>query len=308
MKSRRKEWREFVVGPDPADFDCSLLDSATHVSHVPHAWRITEESLIRPQLIYDVSRLNKSRTLVNWLSPNYWHDGSRYGNIGFEYSWNYLIRGRVPYWVEVIRKYKPPACRILFVNADSVQPSDLEPFDPGKRDGPWWYDTGTNTHYCNAKICLEILVADELSLSGLQRLSLVDHHPRFCSLWKGEHNCGYKNVKGPHAGALFLAGLFGASIDTGSLRLMEVCDGHQELTAEADTALEQLRRQTGKLRCRFRGKTTNRSKAAVPIAKAVLMAFAKRFEADASALGGLFVARDDFDRAICQVIQESLSR
>jgi hypothetical protein len=52
--------------------DGQLLDTVYHVVHVPTARRILEDGCLRGGLIYDESRLQKSRICVTWLSANTW--------------------------------------------------------------------------------------------------------------------------------------------------------------------------------------------------------------------------------------------
>jgi len=114
-----KEWQEFKVKKTRKGAEvCSKLEEIFHVTHLEAAHRILVDGRLHAGLVFDESRLNKERILVNWLSPNYWHRGSRYGNVQFSFDFSQLIEGKRFYWVEVMRKYRPKACRILITDEE----------------------------------------------------------------------------------------------------------------------------------------------------------------------------------------------
>lgn len=91
------EWKKFAVGtpsktPGWTNNDCVPLKTIRHVTHIDNALSILREGVMRPQLVYDKSKLQNRRTLVNWFSPNYWHAGFRYGNVAFNFDWAKLHR------------------------------------------------------------------------------------------------------------------------------------------------------------------------------------------------------------------------
>jgi hypothetical protein len=98
-----------------------------------------EDRKIRSSLIWDESKLNNTRTCVAWLSPNHWHNGSLYGNIEFDFDWKTMVEGKVFYWVEAIKKYSPPAFRILITDKDLS--SSLEPYPVHDGTGPLFHDS-----------------------------------------------------------------------------------------------------------------------------------------------------------------------
>lgn len=184
MTTSKAEWAAFAVGaphPDhPKRFngDCVQLDHISHVAHLNVALRIIADKRIRSGLIYDESRLRTDRTAVVWLSPNRWVDGSRYGNVSFDFDWRPLCAGKNAYWVEAISKYKPPAVRILLSDRD--YPGLLR-YDPTKGDGPWWHRSSDDTHWWNSDFTLEILFDEDLPLTRVHQVTFVKHHDRFCS-------------------------------------------------------------------------------------------------------------------------------
>ena len=142
------EWSEFSVGsPSTASNwtnpDCQPLTHIYHVTHLAAAHEVFAKGRLRAGLVFDKSKLNTHRILVNWLSPNSWAYGYRYGNVRFVFSWPDLIEGLRFYWVEAM-SYGIKAPRILATanNYDGL----LQPYDPTSGDGPWWYDQKSQQH------------------------------------------------------------------------------------------------------------------------------------------------------------------
>src|SRR5262249_5847503 len=90
------------------------ITTVRHVTHLPAARRLIEDGRIKAGLVYDESRLNRSRISVAWLSANTWGNGSLYGTVEFQFSWADIIeRNPHIYWVEAITSYNPIAFRFL---------------------------------------------------------------------------------------------------------------------------------------------------------------------------------------------------
>lgn len=156
-----------------------FFDKVSHVTHIENAISILQRGKILPQLVYDESKLNEDRILVNWLSPNYWTDGFRYGNVSFNFDFRSLIEGKNLYWVESI-KYNTPALRILITAQDRSSDKRLIPYDPGFKTGPWWYDTKAEKNYRNSSYTLEFMLEEELNIEKAKSISFVEHHPNHC--------------------------------------------------------------------------------------------------------------------------------
>src|SRR5262245_55019378 len=142
-KLETTEWGPYVV-PDPQvgitfQGEIANLDEISHVVHIGHAISIVTDQKIRPGLVFDKSKLNATRTLVCWLSPNHWPEGYRYGNIKFVFDWKRLLAKEniKYYWVEAIKEYNPNACRILLSQKDHSSTPGLTQFDPNIRTMPW---------------------------------------------------------------------------------------------------------------------------------------------------------------------------
>jgi hypothetical protein len=192
--STRKNW----VNPD-----CQRLSVVSHVTHVNNALEVLRAGSIKPQLIYDKSRLNTRRVLVVWLSPNDWSGagGFRYGNIAFDFDWEKLIEDKRFYWIGAM-KYTPMACRILITEKDRDE--KLMPYLPGNGDGPWRVDEKHEKHYWNGNHCLEFMLEGEIPLSSVSELRFVKHHKLRCSISSG--SCPDRGHDGGHAAARLLAG------------------------------------------------------------------------------------------------------
>ena len=130
-------WKPYVctVPSKGVTGTCSVMDVVHHVTHTGASLRIIEDRKIARGLIYDECSLNDSRTMVVWLSPNRWVNGSRYGNVEFTYDFNSLVEQCKIYWVEVQRRYSPPACRFL-ITGDNVSHLPVQAYDPKTDEGP----------------------------------------------------------------------------------------------------------------------------------------------------------------------------
>ena len=178
----------------------------SHVTHVNNALEVLRAGCIKPQLIYDKSRLNTKRVLVVWLSPNDWSNvgGFRYGNIAFDLDWKKLIKGKHFYWIGAM-EYSPVACRILITEKDRDE--KLMPYIPGQGDGPWWADHKNRKHYWNGKHCLEFMLEAEIPLSSISELRFVRHHKDRCSI--SPSDCTDRGHDAQRGAARLLAGACG---------------------------------------------------------------------------------------------------
>jgi len=203
-----KEWNEFRIATPGGRLSTRypMGQPLTHIHHVAHletSYRILKDEKIRAGLIFDKSILNRKRILVNWLSPNHWYYGSRYGNVSFTYNFNTLVKNKNYYWVEVIR-YSPPACRILIT---SKVYDYLDEYDPKTETGPWRYVADEDTHYWNGDCCMEFMLEDDLLLSRCSNIGFVDHNKQACCV---DHStCQDKGLSSLKGSLYFFATLIG---------------------------------------------------------------------------------------------------
>jgi hypothetical protein len=154
------------------------LTTVRHVAHVSAARRIVEDRKVKAGLVYDASRLNKSRISVAWVSANTWGPGSIYGTVEFQFPWTNLILGRKIYWVEAMLNYNPSAYRLLLSNRDDLPVGPIKPYDPAKDEGPLRVKDGK--YHWNGDFTSEFMIEDDLSLGLCTGLNFVNHHRQYC--------------------------------------------------------------------------------------------------------------------------------
>jgi hypothetical protein len=207
----QKSWTSYPVGKRSTrknwvEASCQTLSVVSHVTHVHNALEVLRVGSIKPQLIYDESRLNTKRVLVVWLSPNDWSGagGFQYGNISFDLSWKKLIRDKHFYWIGAM-EYSPTACRILITEKDRDE--KLMRHVPSRGDGPWWDDEENEKHYWNGNLCLEFMLEEEIPLSSISKLNFVKHHNSRCSI--SPQSCPDRRHRSELGAARLLAGACG---------------------------------------------------------------------------------------------------
>lgn len=212
-------WQAFRVGtPSTNEYwvnaDCSKFTTVTHVTHIANALTIIPGKVINRQLITDESKLNDRRLLVNWVSPNHWATGFRYGNVAFSLDWQTLIEGKRFYWVEVM-PYSIKACRILITDKDYDNDPDMIPYHPKAGDGPWWWDEPNAKHWRNGNHCLEFMLEFEISIATCAEISFVTHHNDYCCI--DRNSCQDKGMSEQLAAYRFIAGSVGQDVNVDNL-------------------------------------------------------------------------------------------
>ena len=200
----KKIWERYKAKTyDPKngwDNDSAELLSLYHVAHTETALRIMNDGVCRAGLIFDESKLNKRRLLVNWLSPNIWNDGSRYGNIGFITKMEKLAASKRFYWVETMPRYKPVAIRILIT--DKIH-DDLTQYYPETDEGPLRYDEDAELYYWNPKYTLELMLEEDIDLADFEGLRIFNHHAEMCCI--DPENCKELKLDSTRAIGRFIA-------------------------------------------------------------------------------------------------------
>jgi hypothetical protein len=171
-----EEWDRFKFVPVPGS--SNELVAVRHVAHVPSARRIVEDQKIKAGLVYDASRLNKSRISVAWVSANTWGSGSIYGTVEFQFAWATIIAGRNIYWVEAMADYNPNAYRLLLTNRDDLPLGPIKRYDPIKDEGPLRVKDGK--YYWNTTFTSEFMIEDDLRLGLCTGLDFIKHHDKYC--------------------------------------------------------------------------------------------------------------------------------
>jgi len=183
------------------------LTTVRHIAHVQAARRIIEDGQIKAGLVYDQSKLNKSRVSVAWVSANTWAFGSIYGTVEFQFAWPDLIGGRRVYWVESMN-YQPKAYRLLLSNRD-IPPGLIQPYNPVIDQGPLRFYDGK--YYWNTAFTSEFMIEDDLSLDQCTGVRFVEHHPQYCGPF-GNAFCEERAKQPPpeETGSKILAFVLGA--------------------------------------------------------------------------------------------------
>jgi hypothetical protein len=231
-----KPWTEYACAlPTPASRvgACVKLDRIYHVTHTNSALRILDDCEVGKRLISDESVLNKTRTTVVWLSPDFWNDGFRYGNVRFAYDFADIVAKRKIYWVEAIR-YSNHACRFIVSDKD-LSHLPVVPYDPAAEDGPLRFSNGN--WWRNGKVTTEIMLDDDLPLANCRAVDFVLHHPRQCAVHGG--GCRDKGSDGHDAAARFMAYVLARDIDCVD-DAMKITEPRQGLSFAAESGLMRL--------------------------------------------------------------------
>ena len=302
------EWARFRVGvPQRRGFtnDCVPFDRVSHVAHREPALTIMREGILRAGLIFDESRLNTSRIRVTWLSPNYWHNGFRYGNVQFIYDWHALTIGMRAYWVEAIA-YGIPACRILLTDRPADDPilAGLAPYDPTQRDGPWWFDAATNQHYYNNIYTLEIMLERDLPLASCQMMDFVTHHQQMCSI--DPRACPDRGLTGARGGAQVIAAMVARGINIPIGVLTRRDEQGIEPNHALETVCSQLWSDLYRISRACTGEIVPEQASAAALARALLGAYARAREGeDVRSLAALFKGNQALIHSCGMVVAEA---
>ena len=300
-----KEWDEYRIRiPNTSEYspgDGTVLTTVHHVVHVPGARRILEDDRLRAGLIYDESRLNKSRTCVTWVSANTWGLGSIYGNVQFSFDWSELIKGRQFYWVEVMKSYSPHAYRLLVTDRDLSNSSRVTPYDPSKDEGPLRRQGGA--WYWNGKATSEFMIEADINLSDCIDFNFISHNSNNCSL--NGPSCADRNVPSYVTGGKVLAFLLGNDIHTID-HVLKVPPEHRPeglLSNAVELGIAGIDSALGSKAKRFSGAIRSRDSRLAVVRGALALYGADQKQA-ARELVGLLKSRDVFEKAIVEIVNE----
>jgi hypothetical protein len=294
MKESRNDWEMYKVRTPKDEYDrsCVQFDSVSHTSHIANAINIVQSHEVSPSLVYDESKLNKKRILVVWLSPNHWGGtGFRYGNVRFDFAFDGLIKGKKFYWVESIEKYKIPACRILIT--DRNRSTQLLPYNPKIKNGPWWFDSDKGKHFYNNNYCLEFMVEDSVSLENLSKLDFVAHHKEYCSIHRyNQTRCSELGIDSNKGGAIFLTRAIVSGTDLTNLRSFFI-NGNTEPLLELISPFDEFSVKISS-NIAFKGSITASSREATALIHAVMSAFTYNRIEEAQMLATMYDSKDTF--------------
>lgn len=194
--------------------------------------------------------------------------------------------------------YSPIACRILISEKDYSKDTDFITYDPRSKEGPWWHDPETDTHYWNGNICMEVMVETEISICDCLATQFVQHHPNYCCIAPNE--CPDRKLYHLDAGGLFIAGVVSRNLPTECLHMTVEESGVQQPTDHLRGALGNLLQ--GYRNQQATGTITAADASAPALARSVLAAYHRRDTAEESALGTLFASADDLQRSVNRLV------
>ncbi|MFI5092976.1 MAG: hypothetical protein ACHQIK_06005 [Candidatus Acidiferrales bacterium] len=299
------EWTPYRIGipkeSGPSSGDGQLLETVYHVVHLPTARRILEDGYLRGGLIYDESRLKKSRICVTWLSANTWAPGSIYGNVQFAFRWSKQIRKRRCYWVEAITRYNPHAYRILLTDRDLSESKYVREYDPAfskgplrERDGAWYW----NNQYTS-----EFMVESDISLDDCRGFDFISHHSSICRV--NGASCGDFNTTAQKVGGRVMAFLLGNDVHTidAVLKRPSRLDPDRTLSNAVDVGVEGIWLALGRRKDRFGGAIASKSSRKA-VLRGALALYGYGKTAAARELIALLNSPETFEKALAETVNE----
>lgn len=282
----------FVTNP------CSMLKKVRHIVHVGGARRILEEGRIKSGLIYDKSRLNRSRLCVVWVSANTWTNGSIYGNVEFVFEWKDLIKGKKAYWVEVMTGYSPIAYRLLFTDRDLSTSKRVFPYDPTSDGGPLRKAKGK--WYWNESYTSEFMIESDISLTDCTSVNFIEHHHSKCRL--NGPRCPDRNQLFPKTGGQVMSFILGNGLDGANHAFLNPSN-NQKLHFVADCGIEGIWTALGRKSKYFTGVIGNPvSRRAV--LRGALALYGSNQKAEAKKLIALLKSQEIFEKALEEVVRD----
>lgn len=299
------EWDSYACEiPKPVGFTakpCSKLTEVHHVIHVPGARRILEDGRIRAGLVYDESRLNRSRLCVAWLSANTWAYGSIYGNVQFTFDWLDIIKGRQVYWVEAMTEYNPSAYRLLLTDRDLAKSKHVQVYDPATDDGP--LKRKGSTWYWNGEYTSEFMVEADLLLNLCREVSFIRHHDTICR--RNGSSCPDRKASPAKIGGRVMAFILGNAIHGADEALLPADPRFHpdRLSFDGETSVTGIWKALGSKPGHFTGgikKPASRQ----ALLRGALALHGSDQDKGAKSLVALLAAQDIFEKALCKVVAE----
>jgi hypothetical protein len=283
----------------PSSSDGQLLETVYHVVHVRMARRILEDGHLRAGLIYDESKLQKSRICVTWLSANTWALGSIYGNVQFAFPWNDRICKRRCYWVEAMTGYRPHAYRILLTDRDLSGSKHVREYDPESNRGPLLLRDGN--WYWNNQFTSEFLIEDDVDLEDCTGFDFVSHHSSICRLNGG--SCSDFTRTRSSVGGRVMAFLLGHGLHSVDhvLKQRSRFDRQRRLSDAVDTGIDGIRHALGKKKDRFGGGIKSEASRQAVVHGALAL-YGSGNTTAARALLELLKSADVFEEALAEIV------
>ena len=294
------EWSPFDFVPGGSH--SAALTDVHHVVHVGDAWHTIESGVVPWQIIYDASRLNKTRTHVTWLSANTWAHGSIYGTVQFSMPWSRLVAGRKLYWVEAITAYNPSAFRFLLT--DQTPPTGVTPYDPAVDEGPIKILNGE--WRWNSRLTAEFMVESPLPLADFSKVEFIQHNGGACRRYRS--SCPERNVTWTKTAARvvgYLVGTQTAVLNEALLPQVGLPNG-QPSTTYVDAAYSGLYFALGAKSAQFKGPVASRAKSR-SLVRAALLQYALGDADGAKATVSILKTQAVFDLALRWILTDHFS-
>lgn len=297
------QWNTYrcSVRPDPNRPSDSAAELSTvhHIVHLPTARRILEDRRIQAGLVYDESKLNRSRIRVTWLSANDWYYGSFYGNVQFTFDWTDIVHGQDFYWVEAMTQYSPTAFRFLLTDRDVSRLPDIEPYDPGSDKGP--VRRRRNRWFWNGRLTSEFMLEADIPLRKCTAVRFVSHHHAICRMHRGA--CNYRDYSPETTAGILLAFILSFEIRSANTALIEKKDDQSTaLTREAEQGIRELWRTLAAKRKYFSGPISTKRSAEAILVGALALYGMERLD-EAKELISQLKSRDVFNRAFIDLVK-----
>jgi len=299
--SMAPEWTAYRIGfPGSMNREITegrLLETVYHIAHVPGARRILEDGYLKAGIVYDESKLRKSRIAVTWLSANSWAYGSIYGNVEFSFSWAKQMANKNFYWVEIMPSYRPPAYRILLSDRE-LNSKYVDPYDPErdkgplrKRDGIWFW---------NGDYTSEFLIEGDISLDECTSFNFVTHHDQYCSLHGS--SCKDRGHPGGRAAGPVIATILGNDLHSVDHVLKQMGRRDSvELSNAIDVGVDTIIRALGSTDEKFGGAIRAESSRQSVLRGALSLYGAGQLSA-ARELVAVLKSKDVFETALTEVV------
>jgi hypothetical protein len=299
------EWTTYRIGipkrGTSSSDDGHLLETVYHVVHLPIARRILEDGHLRCGLIYDESRLRKSRICVTWLSANTWAAGSIYGDVQFAFPWRKQIRKRRCYWVEAMTGYSPHAYRILLTGRDLSESKHVREYDPASDKGPLREHKGK--WYWNGRYTSEFMVESDIGLEDCTGFDFIRHHSSICR--PNGAGCPDFDITAEKVGGQVIAFLLGNGLHSidGVLKQPSAFDPDRPLSYGVDKGVGGIWRALGRKKDRFGGAIRGESSRKA-VLRGALALYGYGKTAAAKELVALLNSQATFERALTEIVSE----
>jgi hypothetical protein len=295
------EWKAYRIrfpGSPAGEFpEGRVLDRLYHVTHVGGARRILADGELKAGLVYDESKLKKSRIAVTWLSANTWAYGSIYGNVEFAFSWKKHAAGKKFYWVEAMPSYRPDAYRILLSDRE-VKSKYVQRYDPATEKGPLRKRGGK--WYWNGDCTSEFLIEGNIPLADCIEFDFIAHHAQLCSV--DGRSCAYRGSQGHAAAGPVLGVLLGNGLHTID-HVLKKDDAKEKLSFAVDTGVRGILRDLRSKAQRFGG-VIRSAESRKAVMRGALALYGSGQTDAARELLALLKSRDTFDDALTDVVNE----